>query len=354
MNTFFGLLLLSPLLLIGHVNADGLRSMVEGKLKDCSYKYKMTLTAPVGGFFTGSGSRRAIVGCGSNNHKCTCSVTSGTGATEFVMDGEGTCGTWTGLEYECNQVRLEIPDAVAGCQIITMDFHARIGHNAANSVVTKVSPAHCHEVVTATQVSRVRPFDNFINQGQKNYSPEVTLGLSEAGKVHVVDYASAIMDYVMVASGAEYTLTTSVTHSTTNSVANTDTLTTALTAGLSFQVGDAATSGVAVTGSVSNTWTTTNTFTHTYTQTVELGQTETCRAPYCRGGIYQLRATYLAEDGSDSLEVRPCVFECTELPSLRPMCPWPLCGDDHCTCCVSAWIEGNDNPEDNHLCSEHT
>ena len=82
--------------------------------------------------------------------------------------------------------------------------------------------------------------------------------------------------------------------------------------------------------------------------------TATCGAVSCPDGrLYQWMVDGSTDNGETST-VSSCDYACVDnsIPS-GPLCPFGFCGGDNaeCQCCNAPWIEGNDDPDANHLCS---
>jgi len=99
-----------------------------------------------------------------------------------------------------------------------------------------------------------------------------------------------------------------------------------------------------------------STFTQTTTTTVEnidtASATTTCSAVDCENGrLYQWVVAGATND-DDTSTVSGCIYTCVDnsIPQ-GPVCPFGYCGDNECQCCNTVWIEGNDDPDANHLCS---
>ena len=130
------------------------------------------------------------------------------------------------------------------------------------------------------------------------------------------------------------------------------TYTDSFTASMTFSATESAEfdgTGLKTTESATLTMQTSVSNTMSYAETHDWSYT--CSTPTCDNGVifqWIVEADY--SDGTTQY-VKTCNFECVpqSIPNGKPQCPLTYCSDITCQCCNADWIDGNTNPNDNHL-----
>lgn len=91
----------------GQAAAVPARRLLDDGLQDAgwTWHYELTVAGKPGSVAVVSDARvtNVVSGCGSDNQKCSCtSAFDQSGFGKFIMDGTGTSGTLTGLDFTCD------------------------------------------------------------------------------------------------------------------------------------------------------------------------------------------------------------------------------------------------------------
>lgn len=308
-------------------------------------------------------------GCGAGNHKCSCNNPHG----KFLMAGQGTSGTATGLEFMCENVQFTFKNARDPDRSkVTCNFHIDMPYSIF-SITTNNLKADCTPDWLAMIYRDQIFYDDETDldfpavDNEKNWkgvSPwcdacdlgSLVIDLKPQYRLPPLpDYTESTGSWELVGSGGTFAFEESVESSRTLSRADASSVANSIAVSAQWEksiMGSKLTLGAQYT----NAWT--DTITKTFSDTDGTATRTLCTTVTCPGAIYQwnIRSTSNDAAAGPPVTVKTCHFVCQEstAPIHSPQCPLGWCnrnyfGDQHhlhgkskvfqCPCCLEPFQE---------------
>jgi len=324
------------------------------------YKFDLKLKAGPGIEITGPAfdtENGAEYGCGAGNRKCQCLY----GPDGFQMQGYGTDGTWTGLEFTCKDIKFSMPQHdPAEC---TCSFKAMINFwGKGRSFTAQCDPKQCFTWSDSGGPGKVHDlFDRFDNpNGGGDISAtswEFNIQANAMGTAKPKKPTEVLGGWKPISSGAATEITQSLTWSNTKTKAKANEISEALTVGTKYtysqkmgisvpEVGSAE-QGMSVEVSMSSTTAWKQTITETESNTQGGTQTLNCKPQDCSGGTSYQWQTSVNTMSTWGALFQSCIFVCMPNQGELPKCPYGTCctGDltNQCTKCSVKWCDEKDS-----------
>lgn len=311
-------------------------------LTDGDYHFKLFITAGPGVEITGPPFDRehgSNYGCGSGNLKCSCTYND----LGLAMEGYGTTGSATALDFWCSDVKFSIPGQdleSCTCRIGgALDYYGK-----GRRFDLTCNPRQCFSLSDNGKGTVWDLYNLFNNPNGDDRTPgwkdwEYNIKANPTGQLKPKSFPKIKGAWVPVASSAGIAFEESIHWDSTDEKVTSSDFEKSISAGAEFSFGSYA----SVKSDIQSSWkeSLTSTFSKTNGGTEQIN----CNPFNCDGSLYQWQIDVTGLDNKWGGLFSSCLFACTENQAV-PKCPFGTCCTNDkansCQQCASEWCDPSD------------